>query len=297
MQGPGRFVIFSTGTGPWMSGYPDSDKVSGPAASSCAAARSATGTARERQVLRIERERGGSPPQPVVNALTLATGAQLGPLLGTEQLDATLMHLAPGEGSAPYHYVYGRERWMLVLTGTASLRHPQGDGQLTAGAVVCLPEGPAGAYRLLIAQSELFGFLLHFDARSALNDTGPYELADGRVVIVRDHFLTAPNYHWAHVSEGLPHCVTQAMFFGPAENLKLTVNDLGTTFSDPKDYHRYLTGVAVYARDTIDTPASELHPLTSDAYYTFARGAAVELLPPVFTECAAFPAVGPRATW
>ena len=222
------------------------------------------------------------------------------------------------------------------------------------------------AFRQFIAQSELFGFLLHFDARSALNDSGPYELADGRVVIVRDHFLTAPNYHWAQVSEGLPHCVTQAMFFGPSDELRLTVNDLGTTFADPKNYHQFLTGVAVYARDTIDTPASELrplsvdeqaaitreilprtmkmyaqiaamtrrdrimsgvqnytaepieplaraaglwkkfrtemqfdelHPLTSDAYYTFARGAAVELLPPVFTEGAAFPAVGPRATW
>ena len=32
MKGPGRFVIFSTGhdAEPWMSVYPDSDKISGP---------------------------------------------------------------------------------------------------------------------------------------------------------------------------------------------------------------------------------------------------------------------------
>ena len=222
------------------------------------------------------------------------------------------------------------------------------------------------AFRQLNAQTELFGFLLHFDARSALADTGPYELPDGRVVIVRDHFLTAPPYHWAQVADGLPHCITQAMFFGPAEDLRLTVNDLSTTFAEPANYHEHLTGAAVYVREEIDTPASEirlltpdeqaaitrevlprtmklyslisamtrrdrimsgvqnytaepmlwlaraaglwdefrgemgfdeLHPLVSQAYYTFERGAAVELLPPVFTEGAAFPAVGPRATW
>ena len=216
------------------------------------------------------------------------------------------------------------------------------------------------AFRQLIAQSELFGFLLHFDARSALNDTGPYELPDGRVVIVRDHFLTAPNYHWAGVSEGLPHCVTQAMFFGPSDELRLTVNDLGDHVRGPQELppvpdrgrrlrarHDRHAGVRAapavrrragrdHPRDPAahdedvrpdrgdDAPRSdherraelhrradraagpappacgrrsatemqfdELHPLTSDAYYTFARGAAVELLPPVFTEGAAFPA-------
>ena len=95
------------------------------------------------------------------------------------------------------------------------------------------------------------------------------------MVIVRDHFLTAPNYHWAGVSEGLPHCVTQAMFFGPSDELRLTVNDLGTTFAEPKNYHQFLTGVAVYARDTIDTPASELRLLTADEQAAITR----EILP------------------
>ena len=38
---------------------------------------------------------------------------------------------------------------MLVLAGTPTLRHPQGEDQLDAGDLVCLPEGPAGAQRLL----------------------------------------------------------------------------------------------------------------------------------------------------
>ena len=59
------------------------------------------------------------------------------------------MDLDPGEGSEPYHYVYGREEWLLVLAGAPTLRHPQGEDQLEAGDLVCLPEGPAGAHRLL----------------------------------------------------------------------------------------------------------------------------------------------------
>ena len=75
--------------------------------------------------------------------------ARLGPLLGADRLDATVVDLDPGEGSEPYHYVYGREEWLLVLAGTPTLRHPQGEDHLEAGDLVCFPEGPAGAHRLL----------------------------------------------------------------------------------------------------------------------------------------------------
>lgn len=95
---------------------------------------------------------------PAVNALAPATeptgpgsrggSAELGPRLGAERLEATLVDLDPGEGSQPYHYVYGREAWLLVLTGTPTLRHPGGEDRLAGGDVVCLPEGPAGARRL-----------------------------------------------------------------------------------------------------------------------------------------------------
>ena len=81
--------------------------------------------------------------------LGLHEEASLGPLLGADQLDGTVMDLDPGEGSEPYHYVHGREEWLLVLAGTPTLRHPHGEDDLDAGDLVCLPEGPAGAHRLL----------------------------------------------------------------------------------------------------------------------------------------------------
>ena len=38
---------------------------------------------------------------------------------------------------------------MLVLSGTPSMLHPHGEDRLETGELVCLPEGPAGAHRLL----------------------------------------------------------------------------------------------------------------------------------------------------
>lgn len=168
VQGPGRFVIFATGqhVEPWMSVYPDSDKVSGPEGillrSSAVGYWHGEGTAGPSEPVEIVREPESSPPQPAVNAAICAEApdphapagfryraATLGALLGADQLDGTVVELDPGEGSEPYHYVYGREEWLLILAGTPTLRHTQGEDRLEAGDLVCLPEGPAGAHRLL----------------------------------------------------------------------------------------------------------------------------------------------------
>jgi uncharacterized cupin superfamily protein len=165
VKGAGRFVILATGqhVEPWMSVYPDSDKVSGPEGillrSSAVGYWHGEGTAGPSEPVPVEREREGSPPQPVVNVAGVDAQeadrhvgrrqAQLGPLLGADRLDATVEELAPGQASEPYHYVFGREKWLLVLAGTPTLRHPQGHDQLEPGDLVCLPEGPAGAHQLL----------------------------------------------------------------------------------------------------------------------------------------------------
>ena len=166
VKGPGRFVIFAAGQDvePYMSVYPDSDKVSGPEGillrSSAVGYWHGEGTAGPSESVEIVREPKGSPPQPTVNALALRqeaadrhapTGfryraAKLGPLLGADRLDGTLVDVDPGEGAEPYHYVHGREEWLLVLAGTPTVRHPHGEDRLEAGDLVCLP---AGAHRLL----------------------------------------------------------------------------------------------------------------------------------------------------
>jgi uncharacterized cupin superfamily protein len=128
MKGPGRFVIFSAGQDvePWMSVHVDSGKVSGPEGillkSSAVGYWHGEGTA------------GSQPAEPV----------PVEEKVGAPMLEATVVD--PGE---PYYYVHGREQWLLVLSGTPTLRHAQGEDILEAGDVVCLPEGPAGAHQLL----------------------------------------------------------------------------------------------------------------------------------------------------
>jgi len=115
-----------------------------------------------------------------------------------------------------------------------------------------------GLYQRFNATTEITGFLLHFDNRSGLSDTGPYPLPDGGFMIVRDHFLYDPAYHWHDIAEELPHALTQAMVFHPKEDLQVNVLDIGTLFSEPSNYLDSLTGMAVYARDKWDTPVEEL---------------------------------------
>ena len=74
--------------------------------------------------------------------------AVLGPALGASRIGATLYELPPGQASFPYHYEYGCEEWLLVLTGEVTLRDREGERSLAAGDVVCFPEGPQGAHRV-----------------------------------------------------------------------------------------------------------------------------------------------------
>lgn len=128
-----------------------------------------------------------------------------------------------------------------------------------------------GFYQGFSATVELLGFLLNLDNRLGLSDTGPYPLpggggggtpaGDGGFMLVRDHFLSEDVYHWFDVAEGLPHAITQAMFFQPPPELRMSVLDIGTCFADPPNYLPYLTGMAIYARDRWDTPVSEVRRL------------------------------------
>lgn len=52
--------------------------------------------------------------------------AELGPAIGAARMGATLYELPPGEASFPYHYEYGCEEWLLLVSGAATLRDPDG---------------------------------------------------------------------------------------------------------------------------------------------------------------------------
>jgi uncharacterized cupin superfamily protein len=168
LEGPGRFVLFSgeRSSGPFVSVYPDSDKVSvfpGDEADGLNALRliragsvdywhgEGNGPVRPASVTR---EPEAVPSQPVVNVhdLSFASGegwrwAALGDAVGGQRLDGAVLELDPGADHRRYHYEYGREVWFFVLAGTPTVQHAAGDRSLRCGDIVCLPEGPAGGRR------------------------------------------------------------------------------------------------------------------------------------------------------
>jgi len=77
-----------------------------------------------------------------------ASYVRLGPLIGASKLGMTVYGLPPGQSICPYHYEYGNEEWLLVLEGTPTLRHPDGEDELEPGDFVAFPEGPAGTHKL-----------------------------------------------------------------------------------------------------------------------------------------------------
>jgi len=73
---------------------------------------------------------------------------RLGPDVGAERTGATLYHLPPGELLCPYHFEYGEEEWLLVLSGRPFVRTPDGIEELKPMDVAFFPRGPAGAHQV-----------------------------------------------------------------------------------------------------------------------------------------------------
>jgi uncharacterized cupin superfamily protein len=74
--------------------------------------------------------------------------AQIGPLVGAQGLGMSVYELPPGQSICPYHYELCFEEWLLVLTGTPTLRTPDGERELRPWDVVFFPEGEAGAHKV-----------------------------------------------------------------------------------------------------------------------------------------------------
>ena len=74
--------------------------------------------------------------------------ARIGPLIGASSLGLSVYDLATGQSVCPYHYEYGREEWLLVLTGWPTLRDPDGEHELEPGDLVLFPEGEEGAHKV-----------------------------------------------------------------------------------------------------------------------------------------------------
>src|SRR5690242_745153 len=87
-------------------------------------------------------------------------------------------------------------------------------------------------------------FLLWFDTRSGYQDTGPYRLDDGRVMLLRAFNGLGPtHFPWsAEVAGELPYHDVLGAFV--LDGVDLRVTDFGTSVTTPEDY---LTRVAEFA--------------------------------------------------
>jgi uncharacterized cupin superfamily protein len=66
--------------------------------------------------------------------------------LGTDMLGASLTELLPGSTGDRLHMHYGLEEMFFVLSGTPTVRTPEGEELLAPGEVVYFPEGPDGLH-------------------------------------------------------------------------------------------------------------------------------------------------------
>jgi len=79
-------------------------------------------------------------------------------------------------------------------------------------------------------------FLLWFDTRSGFQDTGPYPLPDGRVLLLRAYNrLGVSHFPWsAEVSAAMPNREVLGAFV--LRDAQLRVTDFGTSVTQPEDY-------------------------------------------------------------
>ena len=71
---------------------------------------------------------------------------RVGSALGAARTGLSVYELPPGQAVSPYHYEEPEEEWLLVVSGTPTLRTPEGEQQLEPLDLVFFPPGPAGAH-------------------------------------------------------------------------------------------------------------------------------------------------------
>ena len=85
---------------------------------------------------------------------------RLGPMLGARETGASVYELPPGQALCPYHYEHGEEEWLVVLEGTASVRHAEGITELGPWEATCFVRGPSGAHQVRNDSAETVRILM-----------------------------------------------------------------------------------------------------------------------------------------
>lgn len=107
--------------------------------------------------------------------------SRIGATFGAARTGLSVYELPPGQAISPYHYEQPEEEWLLVVSGSPTLRHPGGEEQLEPWDVVFFPSGPAGAH-LVRNKSESTARVAMFSSNS---DVGAVVYPDSGMVWMR----------------------------------------------------------------------------------------------------------------
>jgi uncharacterized cupin superfamily protein len=75
-------------------------------------------------------------------------GARIAALAGSRHLGATVYELPPGEALCPYHWHEANEEMAIALSGSPSVRTPDGWRDLEPGDVVAFRRGAEGVHQV-----------------------------------------------------------------------------------------------------------------------------------------------------
>jgi hypothetical protein len=89
-------------------------------------------------------------------------------------------------------------------------------------------------------------FLLWFDTRSGYQDTGPYRLPDGKLLLLRSYNRLGPSHFpWSQtVSAAMPYREVLGAFV--LDGVSMRVTDFGTTVTQPEDYLSHVVAFGMF---------------------------------------------------
>ena len=130
--------------------------------------------------------------------------------------------------------------------------------EMVGGAVAVTDDDERIRLTRFLATLYNYLFLLYFDTRVGTADTGPYPLADGRTLVVRDfYWLSESEFPWSHVAKDVPyHHLTAALVLAPG--VRVRCDDWGTSTFEPSDPAPFLEAFGLF---TTDTPDRSLRPV------------------------------------
>jgi hypothetical protein len=137
---------------------------------------------------------------------------------------------------------------------------------LAEGAVPIAGDDERARLKRFNATVTAYLFLLYFDTRVGTSDTGPYDLGDGRTLLVRDWYKLGPSdFWWSDVAAGMPYTnLTAALVL---HGVDVKVNDWGTAVTTPEDYLDRLVGFGLFTTDNGElepVDLSELDAITAE---------------------------------